>query len=100
MIADFTEPLEDVLAKALGRLAVVNSLRWFRFLLDLHCTYTRDQLLLVALNFLTPATAREGVKRLPERQLDVFFIMLNKANKDYSPTTMHHDYSINENLLY
>ena len=59
--------------------------------LDLHCTYTRDQLL-VALDFLKPATVREGVKWLPEKQLDVFFLTLNKADKDYSPTTMYKDY--------
>ena len=58
--------------------------------LDLHCTYTRDQLL-VALDFLKPATVREGVKWLPEKQLDVFFVTLNKADKDYSPTTMYKD---------
>ncbi len=40
--------------------------------LDLHCTYTRDQLL-VAMDFLKPATVREGVKWLPDRGLDVFF---------------------------
>ena len=184
MIADFREPLEEVLTKALGRLAVVDSRRWIRFLLDvlprlndvdftalseleqrmlqmfyvtvwgkvaeswasdealsnlhalsgspvllgelldllryryeqidfidepvelgfdcpldLHCTYTRDQLL-VAMDFLKPATVREGVKWLPEKQLDVFFVTLNKADKDYSPTTMYHDYSINENLFH
>ena len=183
-ILDFNEPLEDILTKALGRLAVVDSRRWIRFLLDLlprlddvdfsalseldrrmlqmfyvtvwgkaaeswesdevldnlyalsdspvllgelldllqyryeqidfidepvelgfdcpldlHCTYTRDQLL-VALDFLKPATVREGVKWLPEKQLDVFFVTLNKADKDYSPTTMYHDYSINENLFH
>ena len=43
------------------------------------------------------ATVREGVKWLPEKQLDVFFVTLNKADKDYSPTTMYKDYSINEN---
>ena len=59
--------------------------------LDLHCTYTRDQLL-VALDFLKPSTVREGVKWLPEKQLDVFFVTLNKADKDYSPTTMYKDY--------
>ena len=59
--------------------------------LDLHCTYTRDQLL-VALDFLKPATVREGVKWLPEKQLDVFFVTLNKADKDYSPTTIYKDY--------
>lgn len=67
--------------------------------LDLHCTYTRDQLL-VALDFMKPATVREGVKWLPEKQLDVFFVTLNKADKDYSPTTMYNDYSINESLFH
>ena len=67
--------------------------------LDLHCTYTRDQLL-VALDFMKPATVREGVKWLPDKQLDVFFVTLNKADKDYSPTTMYNDYSINESLFH
>lgn len=67
--------------------------------LDLHCTYSRDQLL-VALDFLKPSTVREGVKWLPEKKLDVFFITLNKSDKDYSPTTMYHDYSINERLFH
>ena len=67
--------------------------------LDLHCTYTRDQLL-VALDFLKPATVREGVKWLPEKEIDVFFVTLNKADKDYSPTTMYNDYSINESLFH
>lgn len=67
--------------------------------LDLHCTYTRDQLL-VALDFLKPATVREGVKWLPDKNLDVFFVTLNKADKDYSPTTMYKDYSINESLFH
>ena len=184
VIEDFSEPLEDLLTKALARLAVIDSRRWIRFLLDLlprlddvdfaalsererrmlqmfyvtvwgkaaedwaadevldnlyalsdssvllgellsllryryeqidfidepvelgfdcpldlHCTYTRDQLL-VAMDFLKPVTVREGVKWLPEKQLDVFFVTLNKADKDYSPTTMYKDYSINESLFH
>lgn len=67
--------------------------------LDLHCTYTRDQLL-IALDFMKPATVREGVKWLPDKQLDVFFVTLNKSDKDYSPTTMYNDYSINESLFH
>ncbi len=67
--------------------------------LDLHCTYTRDQLL-VTMDFMKPATVREGVKWLPEKNLDVFFVTLNKADKDYSPTTMYKDYSINEHLFH
>ncbi len=67
--------------------------------LDLHCTYTRDQLL-VALDFMKPSTVREGVKWLPDQKLDVFFVTLNKSDKDYSPTTMYQDYSINEYLFH
>ena len=67
--------------------------------LDLYCTYTRDQLL-VALDFLKPSTVREGVKWLPDQKLDVLFVTLNKADKDYSPTTMYNDYSINEWLFH
>lgn len=67
--------------------------------LDLHCTYTRDQLL-VAMDFMKPNTVREGVKWLPEKETDVFFITLNKSDKDYSPTTMYNDYSINEILFH
>lgn len=67
--------------------------------LDLHCTYTRDQLL-VALDFMNPNSVREGVKWLPEKQVDVLFVTLNKSDKDYSPTTMYNDYSINEELFH
>ena len=67
--------------------------------LDLHCTYTRDQLL-VAMDFMKPNTVREGVKWLSEKETDVFFITLNKSDKDYSPTTMYNDYSINEILFH
>ena len=67
--------------------------------LDLHCTYTRDQLL-VAMDFMKPSTVREGAKWLPDKKLDVFFVTLNKADKDYSPTTMYKDYSINEYLFH
>lgn len=67
--------------------------------LDLHCTYTRDQIL-VALDFMKPATVREGAKYLPEKNIDVFFITLNKSEKDYSPSTLYNDYSINERLFH
>ena len=67
--------------------------------LDLHCTYTRDQIL-IAMDYMTPKNVREGVKWLPDKQLDVFMVTLNKADKDYSPTTMYNDYSINESLFH
>ncbi len=67
--------------------------------LDLYCTYTRDQIL-VAMDFMKPATVREGVKWLPDKNVDVFFITLNKSDKEYSPTTMYEDYSINSELFH
>ena len=67
--------------------------------LDLHCTYTRDQVL-AALDYMKPSTVREGVKWLPEKKIDVFFVTLNKSDKEYSPTTMYNDYSINERLFH
>lgn len=67
--------------------------------LDLHCTYTRDQLL-AAMDFMKPTTVREGIKWLPDKKLDLFFVTLNKADKDYSPTTMYKDYSINESMFH
>ena len=67
--------------------------------LDLYCTYTRDQIL-VAMDFYKPGTVREGVKYLPDKKIDILFITLNKSDKDYSPTTMYEDYSINSQLFH
>ena len=67
--------------------------------IDLHCTYSRDQLL-VAMDFMKPSTVREGVKWLPDKKIDILFVTLNKSDKDYSPTTMYNDYSINETMFH
>lgn len=67
--------------------------------LDLHCKYTRDQLL-VALDYMNPFSMMEGVKWLEDKKLDVFMITLNKSEKYYSETTMYNDYSINETLFH
>lgn len=67
--------------------------------LDLHCTYTRDQIL-VAMDYMMPSNVREGAKWLPGKKIDVLFVTLNKSDRDYSPTTMYNDYSINENLFH
>ena len=67
--------------------------------LDCYCTYTRDQLL-VAMDWLNPSSMREGVKWLQDKKIDAFLITLNKSDKDYSPTTMYEDYSINSELFH
>ncbi len=52
-----------------------------------------------AMGFLRPNTVREGKKYLPDKNVDVHFITLNKAEKDCSHTTMYEDYFIIETLF-
>lgn len=66
--------------------------------LSVHACYTRDEIL-SGLGFLTfekRSSVREGVKYLPDIQTDIFFITLNKTEKEYSPTTMYKDYALDE----
>ncbi|NLD06034.1 MAG: DUF3427 domain-containing protein, partial [Synergistaceae bacterium] len=67
--------------------------------MDLHCTYTRDQILL-AMDHMNPSNMREGVKFIKDKEADLFLVTLNKSDKDYSPSTMYKDYSINESLFH
>lgn len=67
--------------------------------LDVHCTYTRDQIL-VALDFMKPNALRECAKYLENKKTDLLFITLNKSDKDYSPTTMYNDYSQTDTLFH
>jgi Domain of unknown function (DUF3427) len=43
---------------------------------------------------------REGVLHLPDLPADVFFVTLQKTERDYSPTTMYQDYAINDRLFH
>ena len=67
--------------------------------LELHCSYTKDQILL-AFDHKNPASVREGVKYLPDKKTDLLWMTLNKSAKDYSPSTMYDDYSINAELFH
>ncbi|MGN0163813.1 MAG: DUF3427 domain-containing protein [Candidatus Ornithomonoglobus sp.] len=67
--------------------------------LDLYCSYSKAQLLL-AMDFKNPAAMREGAKYLDDKKTDIFMVTLNKSDKDYSPTTMYNDYSINNELFH
>lgn len=68
--------------------------------LDLHCHYTKDQILVALGHPERAKSMRQGVLYLKDRNLDFFINTLNKADKDYSPTTMYADYSINEHLFH
>ncbi len=70
--------------------------------LDLHCAYSRDQLMagLGEYNAKECKSFREGAKFLKEKKLDLFLINLNKSEKDFSPSTMYEDYAINSKLFH
>lgn len=70
--------------------------------LHLHAHYSRDEVL-AAFDVGSPdrpPSVREGVKWVEEHQTDLFFVTLNKSDKDYSPSTMYHDYAINRELFH
>jgi len=70
--------------------------------LVMHASYTREQILLALGkgSFETPHSSREGVLHIPERKLDLFFADINKAESDFSPTTMYEDYAISDCLFH
>ncbi|MBR1919778.1 MAG: DUF3427 domain-containing protein [Spirochaetales bacterium] len=61
--------------------------------LDCYCTYSRDQIL-ASLGMYSPNTVRQGVFYVKDKMTDVFFVTLNKSEKEFSPTTLYSDYSI------
>lgn len=67
--------------------------------LDLHCCYTRDQIL-SAMDVEKPQDMREGVKWLKDKKTDILLVTLNKAENEYSPTTLYQDYSISDTLFH
>jgi hypothetical protein len=70
--------------------------------LDLHCTYSREEILtgLGVNSFDHRQESREGVFYFKERDLDIFFINLQKSEKEFSPTTMYEDYAISDRLFH
>ncbi|ART82263.1 restriction endonuclease subunit R [Oceanisphaera profunda] len=67
-----------------------------------HARYTREQILVGfgATTFDYQKPAREGVLVIAEENIELLFVTLNKNEKQFSPTTMYHDYAINEQLFH
>lgn len=70
--------------------------------LSLHARYAREQILVAfgATTFDRQAPAREGVLELKDQNIELLFVTLDKNEKQFSPTTMYHDYAINEHLFH
>lgn len=70
--------------------------------LRLHARYVREQILVAfgAITFERQPPAREGVFVLKDQNIELMFVTLDKNEKQFSPTTMYHDYAINEYLFH
>ncbi|MGR5245680.1 DUF3427 domain-containing protein [Vibrio alfacsensis] len=70
--------------------------------LKLHARYAREQILVAfgATTFERQPPAREGVFVLKDQNIELMFVTLDKNEKQFSPTTMYHDYAINEHLFH
>ena len=70
--------------------------------LRLHARYSREQILVAfgATTFERQPPAREGVFVIKDKKMELMFVTLNKNERQFSPTTMYHDYAINEHLFH
>ncbi|MGX9419392.1 DUF3427 domain-containing protein [Vibrio sp. WJH972] len=70
--------------------------------LRLHARYAREQILVAfgATTFERQPSAREGVFVLKDQNIELMFVTLDKNEKQFSPTTMYHDYAINESRFH
>lgn len=70
--------------------------------LRLHARYAREQILVAfgATTFERQPPAREGVFVINDQKIELMFVTLDKNEQQFSPTTMYHDYAINEHLFH
>jgi len=111
------EGIQFILSSAAFRIEILDILKYNnahvdfvakpnRFLfpcpLDVHCRYSMDQVLAAFGHWdgEKAPTFREGVLFLADKNTDVFFITLNKSEKDFSPSTLYEDYAMNERLFH
>ena len=70
--------------------------------LSVHASYSLDEIL-TAIEKMTlekPDRIREGTLWNEETKSDLFFVTLEKTEKDYSPTTLYKDYAISPELFH
>ena len=66
--------------------------------LDINCNYSAAQILsaLWYSNEYRKPNNQSGVLYIKDKKLDVFFVTLNKSEKEFSTSTLYEDYAINE----
>lgn len=91
----------DILYERINCVPIKNSYD-FTCPLEVHCNYTQAQILAgleyYREDFYGPML--EGVRYFKDKDLDIFFITLNKSEKDFSELTLYEDYAISESLFH
>lgn len=100
----FKEELIEIVECLEDNINVVTNKNSYSFAcpLEVHATYTQAQIL-AALGASTEESAfslREGVKYFADKDLDIFFVTLNKSEEEYSETTLYEDYAISDRLFH
>lgn len=74
----------------------------FSSALQLHARYSRDEILAAfgENRFDRKSSSREGVIEIKLLNCELLFVTLQKTDKKFSPTTLYHDYAINEILFH
>ena len=70
--------------------------------LELHRRYHRREILTAVgrWNETRKPDSREGLLRVPDAQVELFFVTLDKTSKRFSPTTRYEDYAISNRLFH
>lgn len=98
------DEIRGVLEVCISKMKIMDKITSFEFVspLRVHAHYTTDQILSAFgyFNEEKNPSFREGVKYFVDEKVDIFFITLNKSDKDFSPSTLYEDYAINEQLFH
>lgn len=98
---DLVGELLEIIDYNKGKIKVLEEEYHREIPLDIHASYTLDQIL-AAFGKHTEkkkTSFREGVLYIKERNTDLLFITINKNEEDYLASTMYNDYAINRNLF-
>lgn len=106
---DLQEELSEVITLLIDRLEVsefdmpvVNNVAVDSSPLKMHVRYPKEHIL-VAFDdstFNKKSSSREGVLTIANANTELLFVTLNKCEKQFSATTMYHDYAISPTLFH
>jgi len=81
---------------------VVNNIKVDSCPLKMHVRYPKEHILIAfeESTFANKSSSREGVLNITNANTELLFVTLNKCEKQFSATTMYHDYAISPTLFH